>query len=615
MFFRKSAPPCAVWTTPIEPLGPTVPGLRSGPRGIERQKKRDQLSGFHRILSHWGGLCLLLLATFGCNLATSGEPPGGKPNAASSTVAPSVSADWCAGHAVPESKCTLCNPELIPGFQKAGDWCEEHQLPESVCPQCNPGPAAHMAESGRDWCAGHGVPESKCTLCHPELIVKFQERGDWCEEHRLPESVCPQCNPGPAAHMAESGSDWCAGHGVPESKCTLCHPELIAKFQEKGDWCEEHRLPESVCPTCNPQNLNDVPLEQRIVRFLSPEKEIQAGIRTVPVQRGAGTSKITAPARIEYSADGMADLRTVVPGVVQVMHVPIGEKVEAGQALFELRSPEIGQAQVQLRNARARARVAEMNLKRQQSLVERLIASPWDVEQAEIELESAQAQVAAAESTLQIAGAWENGPPGMLTVRAPITGKLVHREAILGTLADEETSLGMIADTEHLWAICDLPESQIKDVKEGAVLLFHSDDGQEARGEIVWMATEVDTKTRTIAVRAQICNHEGIFRVHQFGRATISTQQGEDAWLVPAASVQRIDHRSVVFVRREPGTYQPREVVVLGSGDTVPVRGRLSLNEQVVTTGAVLLRTEMLPGSIGAGCCEVEQLGAQGEKR
>ena len=415
--------------------------------------------------------------------------------------------------------------------------------------------------------------------------------------------------------MAESGSDWCAGHGVPESKCTLCHPELIAKFQEKGDWCAEHRLPESVCPTCNPQNLNDVPLEQRIVRFLSPEKEIQAGIRTVPVQRGAGTSKITAPARIEYSADGMADLRTVVPGVVQVMHVPIGEKVEAGQALFELKSPEIGQAQVQLRNARARARVAEMNLKRQQSLVERLIASPWDVEQAEIELESAQAQVAAAESTLQIAGARENGPPGMLTVRAPITGKLVHREAILGTLADEETSLGMIADTEHLWAICDLPESQIKDVKEGAVLLFHSDDGQEARGEIVWMATEVDTKTRTIAVRAQICNHEGIFRVHQFGRATISTQQGEDAWLVPATSVQRIDHRSVVFVRREPGTYQPREVVVLGSGDTVPVRGRLSLNEQVVTTGAVLLRTEMLPGSIGAGCCEVEQLGAQGEKR
>jgi hypothetical protein len=46
--------------------------------------------------------------------------------------------DWCAGHGVPESQCTRCNPDLIPAFEAVGDWCDEHGLPMSQCTVCNP---------------------------------------------------------------------------------------------------------------------------------------------------------------------------------------------------------------------------------------------------------------------------------------------------------------------------------------------------------------------------------------------------------------------------------------------------------------------------------------------
>ncbi|HEX6851670.1 MAG TPA: efflux RND transporter periplasmic adaptor subunit [Candidatus Polarisedimenticolaceae bacterium] len=52
--------------------------------------------------------------------------------------APAVLTDWCVEHRVPESKCTLCHPDLVAGFQGANDWCAEHGLPESVCPICHP---------------------------------------------------------------------------------------------------------------------------------------------------------------------------------------------------------------------------------------------------------------------------------------------------------------------------------------------------------------------------------------------------------------------------------------------------------------------------------------------
>jgi hypothetical protein len=53
-------------------------------------------------------------------------------------VKPGSHEDWCGEHAVPESQCTRCNPDLIPAFKATGDWCEEHGLPESQCLKCNP---------------------------------------------------------------------------------------------------------------------------------------------------------------------------------------------------------------------------------------------------------------------------------------------------------------------------------------------------------------------------------------------------------------------------------------------------------------------------------------------
>jgi hypothetical protein len=57
---------------------------------------------------------------------------------AASDVKPGSHEDWCGEHAVPESQCTRCNPELIAAFKATGDWCEEHGLPESQCLKCNP---------------------------------------------------------------------------------------------------------------------------------------------------------------------------------------------------------------------------------------------------------------------------------------------------------------------------------------------------------------------------------------------------------------------------------------------------------------------------------------------
>ena len=44
------------------------------------------------------------------------------------------------------------------------------------------------------------------------------------------------------------------------------------------------------------------------------------------------------------------------------------------------------------------------------------------------------------------------------------------------------------------------------------------------------------------------------------------------------------------------------------AGDFYEVLDGLNGDEAVVTQGSFLLKTEILKGSIGAGCCDVEQL-------
>ena len=93
-------------------------------------------------------LCLALLLMFSACAPEAPEPER--------AVVPDVEgehsaadADWCAGHGLPESKCTKCNPELVAGFKAAGDWCVEHGFPESACPVCNPqAPPGECEEAG-----------------------------------------------------------------------------------------------------------------------------------------------------------------------------------------------------------------------------------------------------------------------------------------------------------------------------------------------------------------------------------------------------------------------------------------------------------------------------------
>jgi len=92
-----------------------------------------------------------------------------------------------------------------------------------------------------------------------------------------------------------------------------------------------------------------------------------------------------------------------------------------------------------------------------------------------------------------------------------------------------------------------------------------------------------------------------------FGKAIISVRKDESALVVPKESVQWEGCCNVVFVKRSDVLFEPRKVKLGYETDHFFVVERgLDAGEEIVTVGSFLLKTEILKGSIGAGCCPVE---------
>jgi cobalt-zinc-cadmium efflux system membrane fusion protein len=349
-------------------------------------------------------------------------------------------------------------------------------------------------------------------------------------------------------------------------------------------------------------------IETQVVRFRSPDIEDSAGIQTVLAQRSKASTAIECTARIAFDADKVADIRAIVPGIVRRIRTQLGARVEKGALLFELESTRVGEIQGALQSARERVRTAQANLGRQRELRAQDISSARQVEMAEQELASAQTEARTAEATLRMAGAAPSTPSGRYTLSAPMAGTVVRRPAVVGLLATASESLATIADTSVMWALCDVPEPHATDLGLGqSVKIITGSEGEPPiEGQITWIAAEVDTRTRTVTVRAEVANGEGRLRANQFARGRIETGPPRTAVTVPRTAVQRVSGQEVVFVRVAQGVYEPRLVQRHGDGELIHVEGRVEAGDEVVTTGAVLLRTEIMPGSIGAGCCEVE---------
>lgn len=407
-----------------------------------------------------------------------------------------------------------------------------------------------------------------------------------------------------------AGQDMCSEHGVLEAVCTKCNPRLAVVFRAKGDWCAEHGFPESFCPTCKPERKGMPPVdaadETATIRFASSDVAPAAGIATSPARREVTRPAVTAPARIEHDPARTASVNARATGVARTVHVSVGSRVKAGDALVTIESAAVTADRSRLGAARKREQVSAAAVARQKRLAAGGMLPVKELQASEQELAAARGEV---EALAASAGLVDAASERSYTLTAPIAGIVLSRDVTPGQLVDTEHALIHIVDTSAVWAVVDVPEVEIARVAVDQEVRVQIDvvPGRTWDGRVAFLAPEVDPRTRTVAARVLLENGDGTLRANMLGTATVQTGAARPVVLVPRTALQRVRDGWMVFARLAPERFEGRTVEVEDSdADPVAVLKGLEPGVAVVTTGSFLLKTEVLKESIGAGCCEAD---------
>lgn len=325
-----------------------------------------------------------------------------------------------------------------------------------------------------------------------------------------------------------------------------------------------------------------------------------AGLELVTTEMRPLSEILEANAETRFPPDKYVRVAPRLPGVIREVKAVIGRSVAAGDVLAVIESAEFGRLHAERQAAAAVLELRQKTFDREKELFESRATSQRAFLEAETALAEAKLEFDRADQALRAVG---DGAP-MLSLVAPIDGVVAEATAVVGEMASTERALFCVADLSRLWISIDVYESDLARVAPDARVTFTVDGlpGVKFPGRVIAVGAEVDDRTRTVRVHADVKNVRGLLRANMFGRAAIRVEEAEPRLVLPREALQNDGDCWLVFVSPVPNIYQARKVepgLPIGAG--IEIAGGLAAGERVVTTGSFLLKTEVLRGQIGAG--------------
>jgi cobalt-zinc-cadmium efflux system membrane fusion protein len=338
---------------------------------------------------------------------------------------------------------------------------------------------------------------------------------------------------------------------------------------------------------------------------LAPEMVARAGIKTSHVEAGTATTSLRMPGVVQANAYKAVAVTSLVSGRVVQVRGELGQRVNAGDALATVYSPELADAQTAFIVARADQVAHAQRQTRTQRLTAIGAASRQELEMLEAERAMHDAAVEKARARLVLLGIPEDrtqrlaGPQDVVTtidVRAPLAGVITQRTANPGLNIDPATPLFTIVDLSTVWVIADLFERDFAKVRDGSPVTITTTayPGLTLRGRVSYIDPQVQQETRTAKLRVEVPNGGGQLRLGMYVDVSVGESVREGLF-VPKAAVQVIGAQPVVYLAstEHPGRFIERKVEVGNpSGDRVPVLAGLQPGDLVVTEGVFFVRAE-----------------------
>jgi len=351
--------------------------------------------------------------------------------------------------------------------------------------------------------------------------------------------------------------------------CSM-HPSV--KPQEPG-----------TCPICS-MDLTPVTREEveTGVILVDAQRRQLIGVRTALVEARSVNVRVRAVGRVVYDERRLADVALKNRGWIEKLHVnEPGQRVEKGQTLFTLYSPELYAAQEEFLNALGSQQAAQASNapERADYLVQaaRKRLRLWDVQDWQID---------------RLAEAGE--PFEHLPIVSPVTGYVVEKNVVEGAAVKAGSRLYRIAGLERVWIEADVYEAELPLIEVGqrASVDLSYLPGRSFEGRVSFVYPYLESGSRTGRIRVELENRGLELKPDMYANVQLEIDRGERL-VVPVEAVLYAGPRRLVFVDLGEGRLRPQEIQVgVRSGDDYEVLAGLAAGDTVVTSGNFLVAAE-----------------------
>lgn len=271
-------------------------------------------------------------------------------------------------------------------------------------------------------------------------------------------------------------------------------------------------------------------------------------------------------------------LKPEMQGRVEKILFKEGQPVKSGQPMVQL---DDDRYRAELAEAIANRNLSEANYRRTQELIKRKVTSQTDLDKAKAEMEANEARVALKREALS-----------KMTLDAPFDGIAGLREVSVGDVVSPGQSLMQVVDIDPIKVDFRVPELFVGEVQPGQRLQITLDafPGEQFSGEVYAVDPQIDTRGRSILLRATVPNGESRLRPGLFARVSLTLQRFDNAITIPEEAVVPQGDKQLVYRIKQGKTEMVPVKLGIRREAMVQVLEGLEPGDVVITAGQIKLR-------------------------
>jgi Cu(I)/Ag(I) efflux system membrane fusion protein len=326
---------------------------------------------------------------------------------------------------------------------------------------------------------------------------------------------------------------------------------------------------------------------------LGSERLQAIGVKFEEAARRTVEKTIRTVGRVEIDERLLARVNIKIEGWIdQLLVNTTGEKVEKGQLLFTLYSPELVATQEEFLLA---ARAAKTLGNSEFPEVADGARAILDVSRRRLQLwDIADYHITELERSGKVLKT--------LPFHAPLGGTVIEKTAVAGMRVMPGEVLYTIADLSKVWVVADIYEYELPSIRVGQTARVGLSYAPQTvfTGRIDFIYPTVDAETRTAKVRFELDNPDELLKPGMYANVELIVPLGVRL-AVSKDAVLESGERQIIFIHRGGGQLEWHNVKIgLRSGDWVEILEGLKEGEHIVTSANFLLDSEsQLKAAVG----------------